>query len=176
MGACVTEEKAISPAQYLDLVYSQSDMLYDILTDALWPGTSKAPATPSFDGVIGSISQTSHKSSNGKQKSNSSNNSAPPVTPNSGKTTEVNAIQANPTEKTSKGKKKGKGKAKSDAPKPESSKPHADDGLQWKPKFPCLIWDEDHYTKDCPRRSEVSQLLKGSKGTPVVLKEPFPSQ
>ena len=107
---------------------------------------------------------------------NSSNNSAPPATPNSGKTTEVNTIQVNPVEKTSKGKNKGKGKAKSDAPKPESSKPRADDGSQWKPKYPCLICDEDHYTKDFPRRSEVSQLLRVSKGTLTVLKEPFPSQ
>ena len=34
MGACVTEEQAISYAQYLDLVYSQSGALYDILPDA----------------------------------------------------------------------------------------------------------------------------------------------
>ena len=79
-------------------------------------------------------------------------------------------------EKASKGKKKGKGKSKPDTPKPESSKPCTNDGSQHKPKYPCLICEGDHYTKDCPRRSEVSQLLKGSKGTPAVLKEPFPSQ
>ena len=79
-------------------------------------------------------------------------------------------------ENTSKGKKNGKIKSKSVAPKLESSKPRADDGSQRKPKYPCLICDGDHYTKDFPRRSEVIQLLKGSKGTPAVLKEPFPSQ
>ena len=147
MGACVTEEKAISPAQYLDLVYSQSGTLYDILNDAPWLGTYKAPPTPSIDSVIGSVSQTSRKSSNGKQKSNSSNNSALPATPDSGKTVEVNAIQANPMEKASKGKKKGKGKSKPDAPKPESSKPRVDDGSQSKLKYPCLICEGDHYTK-----------------------------
>ena len=89
---------------------------------------------------------------------------------------EVNSVQANPTEKASKGKKKGKGKSKLDAPKPESSKPRTNDGSQRKPKYPCLICEGDHYTKDCPRQSEVSQLLKGSKGTLTVLKEPFPSQ
>lgn len=36
-----------------------------------------------------------------------------------------------------------------------------------------LICKEDHYTKDFPRRAEVSHLLKG---TLAVLKEPFPSQ
>lgn len=157
-------------------MYSQSDTLYDILTDALWPGTSKATTTPSVDSVIGSISQTSQKSSNGKQKSNSFNNSALLNPPYSGKTLEVNAIQANPMEKASKGKKKGKGKSKPDALKPESSKPHADDGSQHKPKYPYLICEGDHYAKDYPQRSEVSQLLKGSKGTSAVLKEPFPSQ
>ena len=34
MGACVTKEQAIAHAQYLDLVYSQSSTLYDILPDA----------------------------------------------------------------------------------------------------------------------------------------------
>ena len=65
MGACVTEEQAISRAQYLDLVYSQSGMLYNILIDVPRPETSKALATSSVDGVIGSVSQTSRKSSNG---------------------------------------------------------------------------------------------------------------
>ena len=143
MGACVTEEQVIARAQYLDLVYSQSGTLYDILTEAPWPRTSKALATPSVDDVIGSMSQTPRKSSNGKHKLNSSNTSSPQATPDSDKTSEVNAIQAHPVDKTSKGKKKGKGKAKPDAPKLESSKPHVDDGAQRKPKYPFLICDED---------------------------------
>ena len=76
------------------------------------------------------MSQTSCKSSNGKHKSNSSDNSAPQPTPDSGKTMEVNIVQANPVGKTSKGRKKGKGKAKADAPKTKSSKPCVDDGSQ----------------------------------------------
>ena len=59
MGACVTKEQAIARAQYLDLVYSQSGTLYDILTDAPRPGTSKAPPTPVVDSVIGFVSQNS---------------------------------------------------------------------------------------------------------------------
>ena len=59
MGACVTEEQAIADAQYLDLVYSQTGTLYDILPDAPRPGTSKARETPSIDGIIGSMSQNS---------------------------------------------------------------------------------------------------------------------
>lgn len=151
MGACVTEEQAIARAQYLDLIYSQSDMLYDILPDAPWFRTSKALPTPTVDGVIGSVSQNSKKYSNGKQKSNSSNNApANPAPSDSGKIAEVNAVQANPTEKNSKGKKKGKGKSKSDATKPKS-KSRTEDGSQRKPKYPCLICEGDHYTKDFPR-------------------------
>lgn len=56
MGACVTEEQAIDCDQYLDLVYSKSGILYDILIEAPHPGTSKVPATPSVDNVIGFVS------------------------------------------------------------------------------------------------------------------------
>ena len=70
----------------------------------------------------------------------------------------------------SKGKKKGKGKAKADTLKLDSSKSRADDGSQHKLKYPCLICDEEHYTKDCPRWAEVSRLLKGTQGTTTVLK------
>ena len=77
-------------------------------------------------------------------------------------------------DKTSKGKKKGKGKAKADTPELDSSKPRADDGSQRKPKYPYLICDKEYYTKECPRWAEVSRFLKGTQGTTVVLKEPFP--
>jgi len=50
------------------------------------------------------------------------------------------------------------------------------DSLRKVVKYHCIICGEDHYTKDYPRQSEVSRLLKGAPGTPVVLKEPFPSQ
>ena len=72
-----------------------------------------------------------------------------------------------------KGKKKCKGKAKVDAPKQGPPKSSAGEYSQWKPKYPCLICEEDHYTKDCSQRSEVSRFLKG---TTSVLKEPFSSQ
>jgi len=79
-------------------------------------------------------------------------------------------------DKTSKGKKNGKAKNKSEHPKQDSPKPPPEEGAKRKPKYPCLICDEDHYTKDYPRQSEVSRLLKDAPGTPAVLKEPFPSQ
>lgn len=75
-----------------------------------------------------------------------------------------------------KGKKKGKGKAKSDTPKQDPPKPSTNDASKCKMKYPCLICDEDHYTKDCPHHAEVRHLLKGTLGTQVMLKESFLSQ
>jgi hypothetical protein len=40
MGDVVTEEQAISCAQYLDLIYSQTGTLYDLLPDAPLPFTT----------------------------------------------------------------------------------------------------------------------------------------
>jgi hypothetical protein len=64
MGGVVTEEQAISRAQYLDLVYSQTGTLYDFLPDLPRPGTSSASTTPAAshaaDGVIGSTHTHSH--------------------------------------------------------------------------------------------------------------------
>ena len=61
MGGVVTEERAISRAQYLDLVYSQSNTLYDLILQAPRPSTdlAKPPAETLVDGVVGSI-QLSH--------------------------------------------------------------------------------------------------------------------
>lgn len=62
MGGCVIDEQATACAQYLNLVYLQFSMLYDVLLDAPRPSsdltTSKSPATPPVDGVIGSVTQT----------------------------------------------------------------------------------------------------------------------
>ena len=44
-----------------------------------------------------------------------------------------------------------------------------------KPRYPCLICDEDYYTIDYPHRAEVAKIVKGSQ-TLAVLKDPFPAQ
>ena len=43
-----------------------------------------------------------------------------------------------------------------------------------KPHYPCLICKVEHYTRDCPHRSEVSKFLKTST-TSAVLTFPFPT-
>ena len=79
------------------------------------------------------------------------NSVASKSTSNSGKSAEFNVIRANPTDKSYKGKKKGKFKAKSNTLKQDSQKPRAGDGSQHKLKYTCLICDDEHFTKDCPR-------------------------
>ena len=57
MGGDVTEEKAISRAQYLDLVYSQSGTLYDLIPRAPRPTTdpSRPTVEPPIDGILSSV-------------------------------------------------------------------------------------------------------------------------
>jgi hypothetical protein len=53
-----------------------------------------------------------------------------------------------------------------------------DDKDKHKPRYPCLICGDDHYTKYCPRSVEVTKFLQGTTKppTPVILSQPFPSQ
>ena len=61
MGGAVTEEKAISRAQYLDLVYSQPGTLYDLIPQAPFPSTDPAKplAEVPIGGMVGSIQSSS---------------------------------------------------------------------------------------------------------------------
>lgn len=134
---------------------------------------SKSPDVPLVDGVIGYVSETSTKvSSKHKCVSNTGTNNPLKNSSSPGKTFEVHVVQSSAIDKASKGKKKGKGKAKANAPKKDPPKSSADGASNRKPKYPFLICEEEHYTKDCPRHCEVNFLLKG---TPAILKEPFPS-
>jgi hypothetical protein len=184
MGDVVTEEQAISHAQYLDLVYSQTGNLYDLLPDLPRPGTSTSYAPPvvshAFDGVIGSTHSHSHYFSTTTPKSTSSNvQSAPSPAPPPGKTSEVNAVQSTPAGKTKSRKGRGKNKeGKNNNPNEQTKSPPVNDQDKCKPRYPCLICGDDHYTKDCPRHVEVNKFLQGTPkpSMPVVLSQPFPSQ
>jgi uncharacterized protein YaiI (UPF0178 family) len=115
MGGIVTEEQAISHAQYLDLIYSQTGTLYDLLPKLPRPNTSSTLATPAAshaaDSVIGTAQAQSHSVSSTTPKFASSNvqNVASPATP-TGKTYEVNDVQSTPAGKNK--SKKGRGKNK----------------------------------------------------------------
>jgi hypothetical protein len=115
MGGVVTEEQAISRAQYLDFVYSQTRTLYDLLPDLPRPNTSSTSTTPVAshvaEDVIGTSQAQSHSVSSTNPKSTSSNvqNALSPATP-TGKTSEVNAVQSTLAGKNK--YKKGRGKNK----------------------------------------------------------------
>jgi hypothetical protein len=113
-------------------------------------------------------------------KSNASNvQNAPSPTPPTDKTSKVNYVQSTPTGKNK--SKKGKGKNKEEKNNPQSDKEKTqpvDDKDKCKPRYPCLIYGDDHYMKDCPRWAKVTMFLQGTAKppTPVVLSQPFPSQ
>jgi hypothetical protein len=79
MGGVFTEGHAISRAQYLDLVYSQTGTLYDLLPDTPRPSTSTTSTTPATshaaDGVIGTFHAQPHfvQASSNNPKSIASN-------------------------------------------------------------------------------------------------------
>jgi hypothetical protein len=156
MGGVVTKEKTIIHAQYLDLVYSQMGTLYDLLPDAPHPSTSTTSTTLAssheVDGVIGTFHAQPHSASRTNPKSTSSNvlNALSPAPPTN-KTFEVNAVQSTPTGKNK--SKKGRGKNKEDKNTPQEGRtktPPVDDRDKHKPRYPCPIFGDDHYMKDCP--------------------------
>ena len=60
MSRAVTEEDVITHAQHLDLIYSKSDTLYDIIPQAPHPSNETPWPTPGphDDGVIGFVSSS----------------------------------------------------------------------------------------------------------------------
>jgi hypothetical protein len=99
-----------------------------------------------------------------------------PLPPPKLKSLKVNFIHSF-TSQQSKGKKKTKNKPKknnnNEQPKNQSPVPATETQPQRKPKFPCLIYGDDHYTRDYPHRNEVEMFFKGNS-QPVVLTQPFP--
>ena len=181
MGGTITEEQAISYIQYLDLFYSQSGTLYDLIPHAPRPTTNPSipAAEPPADGILGSVqTQTATKySKKQNQTATLSNQPAlstkPPPSPVA--SAKVNTIQSN---ESSSRKKKGKNKPKKPDNQQEGNKRQnsdVDSKGKRKVKYPCLICGGDHFTNECPRCEEVSKFLKTSP-TPTMLKDPFPSQ
>jgi hypothetical protein len=94
MGGFVTEEQAIIHDQYLDLVYSHSGIIYNLIPHT--PLSLNDLSTPTLeshaDGVVGSVTNTKTVSS--------------PV-----ETSEVNVVHSTSYQQPG-GKKKNKGKSK----------------------------------------------------------------
>jgi hypothetical protein len=184
MGGVVIEEQAIIRAQYIDLIYSQMGTLYDLLPELPRPGTSNTSTTPAAshvaDGVIGTTQAQSHSVSSTNPKSSSFNvQNAPSLATSTSKNSEVNFVQSTPIGKNK--LKKGRGKNKEGKNNNQIEQPKNTPVEYWdkrKPHYPCLIYGDDHYTKDCPRCAKVTKFLQGTSkpSTPVVLSQPFLSQ
>jgi hypothetical protein len=117
MGGVVTEEEAIARAQYLDLVYSQSGTLYELIPNATRPNNDPSkPSTASHaDGVIGSVKTQSTTQSTGTIQRPAStaapSSTAPSSTPTQTQVSDVNAVQSTPSQQLG-GKKKARNKTK----------------------------------------------------------------
>jgi hypothetical protein len=139
MGGAFMEEQATSRAQYLDLVYSQTGTLYDLLPHAPRTSTSATSTTHvsshETDGVIGTFHAQPHSASSNNPKPISSNfQNAPSPTPPTGKTSEVNVVQSTPAGKNKSRKGKGKNKEEKNTLQAERTKtPPIDDRDKHKP-------------------------------------------
>lgn len=107
LSRVTTEEEAIIRAQQLDLVYSQSRVLYDILPNA--PRAEMDPMKfvpgPHADGVVDSVQNTA-----AQQNVNQSQKQENPCYQNTNMSADILAIQKG--SQPSEGKKKGKNKKK----------------------------------------------------------------
>jgi hypothetical protein len=103
MGGVVTEEEAIARAQYLDLVYSQSSTLYELIPNATRATNdpSKPSSTSHADGVIGSVKTQSTSQSAGTTQRPAStvvpSLTAPSSTSPQTQVSKVNAVQSTPS-------------------------------------------------------------------------------
>jgi hypothetical protein len=141
MGGVVTKEQAINRSQYVDLVYSQTGTLYELLPNAPCPSTSTTSTTSAASHAANGVIDTFHaqphsiqtSGNNPKPISSNVQNALSP-TPPTGKTSEVNSVQSTPTGKNK--SKKGKGKTKEDKNNPQTEKtrtPPVDDRDKRKP-------------------------------------------
>lgn len=123
-GGVITEEQVIAHAQYLDLVYTQSSMLYDMPINAPRPQHIIPPALTSKeshtdDGLIGSTRQplTSKSSNPPNSKYAPTTTNKSPSKPDAVSASKINVVQSNKgNSQQPRGKKKGKGKNKQQNP------------------------------------------------------------
>lgn len=173
----ITKEQVISQAQYLDLVYTQSGTLHEKIPDL--PKQNQITVAPlgsnATDGMIGTV--------NAKSKKKSSKNYSPIITLPYSLTwdsstqiyADIHVVESSTTKSKSGGKNKGKKKNKSNENSKEKLDKTESTNEKCKPRYPSLICDEEHFTRDCPHCAEVAKIVKGSQ-MPAILKDPFPSQ
>ena len=171
------EEQAIHAAQQLDLIYSQSQLLYSILPNAprLGADLNKPPPSAHADGMIGSaLNQVTNSLG---QVSLHSNASANPMTPSS----KVLKVQ----QSNKKGGQKGKSKkerrertanAVGNGGNNGRKEDEGDTKKMTKVKFSCKLCRDAHLTHLCPKITEAKRLLghPNAAQQTVILRNPFP--
>jgi hypothetical protein len=174
-----SEEEVIMRVQQLELIYSQSDMLYEIFPDVSWSILDKAKKNsgPHADGIVGSVqSKSMDLLSNQLQQlsiqqtvANQTSSSVVPPT----QTSDVHSVQSTnpkanqqPEGKKKQWNKKGKGDKKA------TNNVGGGKMEKKKSKYLCNLCMEDHLTHLCPRLVEAQKLLVQQQ--PVVLMNPFP--
>jgi hypothetical protein len=185
-----TKEEVIFRAQQLDLIYSQSRMLYHILPDTPWSTYDpRQNPGPHANVILGAANVKSADLVTSQMKelslSQSAGGPASFVSSNPTQLTDIHSVQslANPNgnQQPGQNKKKGrnnrKGGENGNKPKDnnnnEKMRNNVGEGKRerHKVKFPCHICTDDHLTHLCPKLIEAARLLAQS---PVVLMNPFP--
>ena len=123
---------------------------------------AKPPVEVLVDGIVGSIQSLSAAKPTKQPQISTPTPSTPKVS------TKVNSIQS--TQTSGNNKKKGKNKNRKPGNQEENPRPTNSDNNKGKrkEKYPYLLCIGDHFSKECPRRNEISQFLK-SNPAPAIL-------
>jgi hypothetical protein len=174
MGGIFTKEQAISQSHYLDLVYSQLGMLYDLIPNI--PLSSNDPTKPAprphVDGMIDLVSiDTTGQMIGQHRKSNKATNpslffhtSAPSKPPS--QTSKVNSVQSTAPKNPQQfgGKMKGNNNKKNKKTSEQSGPKTQENIVEGKPKRKAkhlyMICKEDHFTKYFPCLAKIHQYLE----------------
>jgi hypothetical protein len=172
-----SEEDAIMRAQQFELIYSQSGLLYNILSDAPRSILDKTRqrAGPHADGIVGSAQtkpaeqltkQLQRLSIQHSAASQTTSLATPPT-----QTSEVHSVHPTSPKANQQpeGKKKQCKKSKGDK-KPTNN---AGEGTtkKWKERYPCNLCAEDNPTHLCPRLAEAQKFV--TQQQQAMLTNPF---
>jgi hypothetical protein len=186
-----SEEEAIFKAQQLDLIYAQSEMLYEILPDAPWSTYDpRQKLRIHVDGIIGSTNAKSIDLVTNQFKYLSLSQPVAGQASDPSSTTtqsvDVHYVQSsynpNGNQKMGGNKKKGRGNTRNGGKNNNKSKDDTNNDRSnnnvgegkkenRKVKFHCKLCKDDHLTHLCPKIEEALRLLSQPR---AILKKLFP--
>lgn len=185
LSGVMKEQEVIIRAQQLDLVYSQSRVLYDILPNSPRAETkpTKFSHGPHADGIVGSVQNVAMQQNlNHPQIQHQTN----PYFQNLNTSPEILSLQKGP--QTSEGKKKMKNKKKNEANSGNNNVKNnnnnqnqknvgKDKKKKGKAKQPCKFCGESHFLSECRQLVEAKKLYDHRRSgiQPTMLTNPFPT-